>query len=443
MSRVSRNNASSPFHPIALRWGFSLLTPRFIPLPVRRSLPPPPPEYPPHLPPKNPHHFALLDPLRGLASLLVVLHHLPGQPMGRWAGEVGVMLFFVISGYCIAAAWHRALQRAMLDPTVPPTRVVGTFFLRRVRRIFPPWWAALVLWVVFAGLERALAISPGVWSLNALLLHWVHLPTHPTPMGVASANPIAILGIAWTLCYEEQFYILVTLLLGLALALTRWLHHATLRVVGLVALALLVGSLAWVVALPHRATGLLPDYLCHFGLGVLLHAALCVLQGSARKAALIALVLACAVALGAHTLRYPDVPLLADSVRRVRHVSRELVVASAAALLLLALRPLDGRWLALSSHTLRPVRWCARCLAFLGSISYSLYLTHTIPAERVQHHASMLAAHLGLTGPAHTALLTTLHLASQLLLAGLFWWLVERHFVGSTAPRAPTAPRSP
>lgn len=359
--------------------------------------------------------------------------------MGRWAGEVGVMLFFVISGYCIAAAWHRALQRAMLDPAMTASRVVGTFFMRRVRRIFPPWWAALVLWVVFVGLERALAISPGVWSLNALLLHWLHLPTHPTPMGVASANQIAILGIAWTLCYEEQFYVLVTLLLALALMLATRLRHATLHVVGLGALMLLTCSLAWVIALPHRATGLLPDYLCHFGLGVLLHAALCVLRGKARKAATIALVLACAVALGAHALRYPDVPFLADSVRRVRHVSRELAVASVAALFLLALHPLDGRWLALSSHGLRPLRWCARCLALLGTISYSLYLTHTIPTERVQHHASTLAASLGLTGTSHTFLLTTLHLLSQFLLAAIFWWLVERHFVGAVTPRAQAA----
>jgi peptidoglycan/LPS O-acetylase OafA/YrhL len=101
------------------------------------------------------HRFHSLDAWRGLACLMIVALHasfyvrfdgLPETtrveyPIGSrllWAVSrmgIGVQLFFVISGYCIAATADNARQSRLGVPQ---------YFIRRVRRIFPPYWAALV-----------------------------------------------------------------------------------------------------------------------------------------------------------------------------------------------------------------------------------------------------------------------------------------------------------
>jgi peptidoglycan/LPS O-acetylase OafA/YrhL len=47
-----------------------------------------------------PSRYELLDGLRGLAALAVLLHHLQIVSIGHFA----VMVFFIISGYCITAS---------------------------------------------------------------------------------------------------------------------------------------------------------------------------------------------------------------------------------------------------------------------------------------------------------------------------------------------------
>src|SRR4029078_6267041 len=50
-------------------------------------------------------------------------------------GRLGVPVFFVISGYCIAATAEATRRR---DGNI------ADYFLRRFRRIFPPYWAVLI-----------------------------------------------------------------------------------------------------------------------------------------------------------------------------------------------------------------------------------------------------------------------------------------------------------
>src|SRR5262245_48025050 len=86
--------------------------------------------------------FALLNYLRGVAALWVFAHHLAWArdevtaPGFILRGYLGVPMFFVISGYCLAAAARQARDRG--DSTV-------TFLTRRLLRIYPPLWAALGL----------------------------------------------------------------------------------------------------------------------------------------------------------------------------------------------------------------------------------------------------------------------------------------------------------
>src|ERR671911_2022396 len=110
-------------------------------------------------PPRSPR-YRTLDHWRGVACLLVVLFHSSGvayltmEAAGTTPaadglsgllltltriGWVGVPFFFVISGYAISATVD-ASRRGEGGP-------IG-YFRRRIRRIYPPYWAMIALQVV-------------------------------------------------------------------------------------------------------------------------------------------------------------------------------------------------------------------------------------------------------------------------------------------------------
>ena len=135
--------------------------------------------------------------------------------------NLGVPIFFVISGYCIAAASETAWKRGLGG---------WRFLARRVWRIYPPYWGS-VLWFasIMAGLDAlglerlhsdrgtmALQLlSPGKieplqWLGNLTLTEeWRPLVWRP-PYGQVYTL------VAWSLCYEEQFYFICFLILLLA-----------------------------------------------------------------------------------------------------------------------------------------------------------------------------------------------------------------------------------
>jgi peptidoglycan/LPS O-acetylase OafA/YrhL len=159
--------------------------------------------------------YRSLDAWRGVACLGVVIFHAGVFGKG-WIlslvarGEHGVAMFFVISGYCIAAAADRA-HRAQ-----QPLRI---FFWRRFRRIFPPFWAFLGLTTALLAAVLVLAPpfvspaqipllfaieAPGEFGAVALLGN-VSLTETWRPHVVGP--PVRLLmSHLWTLCYEEQFY---------------------------------------------------------------------------------------------------------------------------------------------------------------------------------------------------------------------------------------------
>src|SRR5438874_2158725 len=100
---------------------------------VAVALQPPPPLQP---------RYQSLDAWRGVAALWVAFYHLwPHEgllaPLVN-PGWRGVDLFFPISGYCIMAA----LQS-------PANATFRQFLHRRWNRIFPPYWASIVVALVF------------------------------------------------------------------------------------------------------------------------------------------------------------------------------------------------------------------------------------------------------------------------------------------------------
>ncbi len=103
-------------------------------------------------PPAGNERFPLVDGLRAIAALSVVVYHV-GLVSGLNEGgggahyafqrlNVGVTLFFVISGFLL----YRPYVNARLRGTPRPT--ARQFFRRRLLRIVPAYWAALAILVV-------------------------------------------------------------------------------------------------------------------------------------------------------------------------------------------------------------------------------------------------------------------------------------------------------
>src|SRR3954453_7682369 len=161
-----------------------------------------------------PQRLAGLDGLRGLAALFVVLNHIflppfPGYPRDRapfWAGwfiygRFAVVVFIVLSGFSLALSPARHGWR--LDG-------VSRFARRRVRRILPAYWAALVFSLAVAWLVVPPAGQPGPDAesvgVNGLLVQNL--------VGAPSPNRSL-----WSMAVEAQLYIVFPLLL---LMVRRW-----------------------------------------------------------------------------------------------------------------------------------------------------------------------------------------------------------------------------
>ena len=160
-----------------------------------------------------------IDALRGIAALGVVLYHAVLQTrdtsphyLFKWAisaiqflssfGYIGVFLFFVISGFCIHLQWAKALAEQR-EPHVK----FKTFWVRRIRRLYPPYLIALAL---FLGLG---AVSSGVSITRFfgydLLMHLLMLHN------LDWRTSYSINGVFWTLAIEEQLYLAYFVLLYL------------------------------------------------------------------------------------------------------------------------------------------------------------------------------------------------------------------------------------
>jgi peptidoglycan/LPS O-acetylase OafA/YrhL len=143
-----------------------------------------------------------LDGLRAFSIALVLAAHLRWFPDGplRGAfemGELGVRIFFVISGFLIT---RLLLEERLRSGTIG----LGDFYLRRAFRIVP---AYLVFLLAVVGLRalHVLTLRPG--DLAAALTYTMNY--HPQRSWYV--------GHTWSLSVEEQFYLLwpaVLLLLG-------------------------------------------------------------------------------------------------------------------------------------------------------------------------------------------------------------------------------------
>jgi peptidoglycan/LPS O-acetylase OafA/YrhL len=137
--------------------------------------------------------------LRGLAAFLVLYFHSNYVGFGKYpTGGFGVDIFFVISGYIMA----------MICEASP-----SKFFLRRLIRIVPPYWAftLLVFGIAAARPQLVGATNTSVVDLVKSLFFI------PFRKGSNLIQPTLVVG--WTLNYEMYFYAAIALAL---LVTKRW-----------------------------------------------------------------------------------------------------------------------------------------------------------------------------------------------------------------------------
>ncbi|HWJ72128.1 MAG TPA: acyltransferase [Kaistia sp.] len=289
--------------------------------------------------------------LRGIAPLLVVFAHVPGlwllERKTNWSvfqlyklvilapmqisdggGHLGVVIFFLISGYIISAV---AVRETRME-----------FLVKRVLRIFPPLFAATAVTYIIVKISEFTNIGP-IYSTDAsrlvdfvksaLLISWIV----PSPRAIS---------VVWSLIPELIFYAIVFILLG---SMKKTPVKATLWMM----------LLYCVVVFPMRISpqmayfGYFTVYLPIFFIGRIFYLEQ---QRQISIRAAMALIFVCAgMFISVYNGRFPDELFRSDSGRIWNYV---FAIGLFYGLMVSGLR-----------HCPRPIAFCA-------DISYALYLIH-------------------------------------------------------------------
>jgi peptidoglycan/LPS O-acetylase OafA/YrhL len=313
-----------------------------------------------------------LDGLRALAFLMVFFHHYDGLVWG-WAG---VDLFFVLSGFLITGILY--------DTQHDPYRA-RNFYLRRTLRIFPLYYGImLAIALLYPVFHWRWSWAWLVWPLyvgNFARFAHPYLPGSPLqlladfqPNGTFAGDRVVLfLGHFWSLCVEEQFYLIWPWVVFWVRDRRKlaWICAAALpiclglRVLGYYTLP------HWIIEAEvlYRATPLRLDALLLGGLLALL------LRGSHANTVLRSARIAgpaAAIAMALVAVLLPSTRIWAKGYSEPAwrfSWGLTLVDLLAALLILLALQP--GSFI-YRIFTVQPLPW-------LGRISYGLYVFHDIP----------------------------------------------------------------
>jgi peptidoglycan/LPS O-acetylase OafA/YrhL len=310
-------------------------------------------------------YIPALDGLRGIAIVLVMLHHFTVFPTTTGIDSIitsvvafswaGVDLFFVLSGFLITGI--------LLD-TRRSERYFSSFYARRTLRIFPLYYLTLFL---------ALVVLPQFPALHTVLAGTIDQPPQWPYWLYLSNFSIAERGfthgwldLSWSLAIEEQFYLVWALVIWWCPPrLLAWLctiifvaevfARSGARASGMVALPIYV--VTW-----FRLDGLVVGALLALSLRAGIMPAL------ARLTPVVVIVgvagLIVVTIMGGHTWWWN---------RRMQQFGYSLLAVIAGAMLVSALnRPADSLW---------PRMLSAEWLRAFGKYSYGLYLIH-LPVMR-------------------------------------------------------------
>jgi peptidoglycan/LPS O-acetylase OafA/YrhL len=352
------------------------------------------------------HRVRSLDGLRGVAALVVVVHHtlLASSPalantyqgnggfhgsawewlLSRtpfhilWAGPEMVLVFFVLSGYVLA---------------IPAVKLAGrwydsSYYPRRIARLYVPAWFAIALGAVLHELHQH-RVAGASWWLNAHVQRLTMYDGSRDATLVHHSTLWPFTSVLWSLKYEVWFSLLLPLFLAAAIITRRRRLAALMLAIGCLLLAM-VGA--------DRGADTL-RFMPVFILGVLLAFHIERLRPPRFKFALPVLSIACVCLL---TLGYMSGGLGSSHETGAYYLAAVLGAVLAV-------------WVALVFTTSRELLSRPRC-QWLGKRSYSLYLVH---------EPIIVAIAFLLGGRPQTWLLLIIALPVSLLASEVFWRLVE------------------
>jgi peptidoglycan/LPS O-acetylase OafA/YrhL len=240
-------------------------------------------------------HRADIDGLRALAVLSVMFHHylVPGFS----GGFVGVDVFFVISGFLIAAHIENDIAERRFS--------LLAFYERRIRRILP---ALFLMYALFLALASWIYFPPDLHSETRLAAYVIpFLANYAFYQNVGSysgefAAHIVLLH-TWSLAVEEQFYLFFPLLM---LGIARFVRGRYPRVLWPTALASLVLCVVATQVRPSAAFYLAPFRAWELLAGALLAVGRFAPPSDARVRASVAL-LGLLLIVGTDLLLRPDI----------------------------------------------------------------------------------------------------------------------------------------
>jgi len=353
-----------------------------------------------------------LDLVRAAAIAAVMLYHANTMRLipspAPWLvnfGWMGVDLFFVLSGFLIAGQ----LLKPWANGTKP---AYGRFYLRRALRTLPAFAVVVILYFAIPQLREAPDIQP-FWQFATFTENLLFDPSAPKAFDQV-----------WSLCVEEQFYLLFPLALSLAairastrktVAILLTIVAAGILIRGYLWLAFVAGKpfdvhsepnwRAYVTLIYYPTWSRLDGLLAGIALAVLKTFRPAVWKRFVAQPNLLLIAGLAGIGVAMTLFAGPVLPVLAAALGfPVLAGSVALIVAGAS-----TGRGLVGKYRIPGG-------------AALATGAYSLYLTH-----KTAYHASQawISPALGVTG--YTALALALTVA--LIAGAALYWAVERPFL--------------
>lgn len=336
------------------------------------------------------------DGLRGLAASAVILHHYGYR--GTALGDVAVLLFFVLSGFLIVGILH-SMREEIEAGTRSAWMAVGEFWQRRARRIFPAFYFVFAVTLIGERWAGYLNLTDGVvWYL-----------TFTQNFYVAWVQPFWLtLSHTWSIAVEQQFYLFVAPLLLAVPARLQWAFLLVLVAMGAGMTAALYGAGA-----SDHALRILPFHgMAYIAAGGLTYF---VSTGNVAKAPWAALAFVCVVILV--VVSHPAWLPSGWGFTASAPMGNVLSILSCCGLICSCALDRDARW----------VRWLDwKPFAYLGTISYGLYIVHVPLAWVMANPIHGFLRGIGVRGAAYNWAFFSLIYVLSVVVASVLWFLVEK-----------------
>ena len=326
----------------------------------------------------------------------------------------GIYLFFVISGFCIHLHWAKTRAAGVEKPIIN----FRQFWKRRVRRLYPPYFVALALYLIYLASKSPVHVTG--FYLWDVVLH-VFMVHNLDPRTTYTIN-----GAFWTLAVEEQLYLAYFLLLFLRIRYG-WAKTLLVCFSARIVWVILSHALSEPLGFEIPVTEAAATNWFIWALGALSVEAAVGLIKLPRwcfKISVGGLALGCAIALAQLLPMLDQAGWIHDVGWIVMHpawgIGFFIVVNYAVAA--------EQRW----RQQLSRVPCLISTLAPIGLISYSLYLTH-----------SFVLMHwywFGFTEWHTRSISLVITMPLSVAFAWLFFRLCERPFMTPSATKLPTKP---